>query len=170
MHAGISPDHPSHPAEATHGASMAEHVSSGMPGLCRVPPPQYSLLQELLQATDLEDKVLDVNSVQLVVCVAQCLVDEQVHGGGACEEKGQHCEPQGWWDPPPPPRAFTWGLLGFPPPNCCKRLRGVGHLQSQVKVRGSRRLSHTTVTFRLTPWPSCSGLRLTALHTKPVRE
>lgn len=55
-------------------------VSPGMLRVCCVPP-RHSLLQELLQAADLEHKVLDVDAVQLVVRVAQRLVDEQVHSG-----------------------------------------------------------------------------------------
>lgn len=46
------------------------------------------------------------------------------------------------------------GLLIHPP-----------HLQLQVKVSGSCRLSHNTVTFRLTSSPRCSGLGVTALQT-----
>jgi len=49
--------------------------------------------------------------MQLVVRVAQRLVDQQVHGGGACGEKQQHPEPRGWWEPPPdPPPRCCWGL------------------------------------------------------------
>lgn len=46
-----------------------------------LPPPRHSLLQEFLQAAELEHEILDVDGVQLVVRVAQRLVDQQVHGG-----------------------------------------------------------------------------------------
>lgn len=48
------------------------------------PPPRHSLLQEFLQAAELEHEILDVDGVQLIVRVAQRLVDQQVHGGRAC--------------------------------------------------------------------------------------
>lgn len=54
-----------------------------------------SLLQELLQAAELEHEVIHINVMQLIVGVAQRLVDEQIHRGGACRagrEQNQQSE------------------------------------------------------------------------------
>ena len=70
--------HPSiHPHEPTSDAR------------CSLSPLHHSLLQEFLQATQLEHKILNINGVQLVVRVAQGLVDEQIHGGGAYGDREQ---------------------------------------------------------------------------------
>lgn len=61
----------------------------------------HSLLQELLEAADFEQEILDVHGVELVVGVAQGLVNEQVHGGGACGEgweRWERWECWEWWE------------------------------------------------------------------------
>lgn len=55
-----------------------------------IPPPlPHSLLQELLQPTGLQHEVAHIHAPQLVPSVAQCLVDEQVHGGGTYSGRGR---------------------------------------------------------------------------------
>lgn len=73
------------------------------------PPLAHSLLQELLQAAELEHEVVHINAEQLVVRVAQRLVDEQVHRGGACGG-GEGTNPAGR----EPQATILWGSPSHP--------------------------------------------------------
>lgn len=71
---------------------------------------------------------------------------------------------------PAPANEAVWGFKTVTPaPPLRMPTQPPPNLQLQVKVSGSRRLSHSTVTFRFTSSPRCSGLGVTALQTYPVR-
>lgn len=75
MHAGISPDHPSRPAEATHGASTAERVSPGTPGLCHVrchPPPPASTNTHFCRNSS-KPQILSTKSSTSMACSSSCV-------------------------------------------------------------------------------------------------